>query len=100
MRPELARAYRLNPILDLHWRIIDSGCVAFEAVSGETVAVDVLEAAALACLEDGPRYIDQLVDDLASDIGTPAVHELRERVDSIVEEFLARGWLVRIECGE
>ena len=41
-------AWQLNPLVDLHWRVMETACVAFESVSGETTVVDAFDAAALA----------------------------------------------------
>ena len=92
-----APVWQLNPLVDLHWRIWGSSCVAFEAVSGETSVLDALEAAALACFEEGPMDLAGLVRALAADLGQAPHDALVERVSAIVQECLARGWLERLE---
>lgn len=90
-------AWQLNPLVDLHWRVMETACVAFESVSGETTVVDAFDAAALACLEDGPQSLAQMTDTLASDLQAEPSPALQEQVLGVVEEFLARGWVQRLE---
>ena len=90
-------AWRLNPLVDLHWRVMHPACVAFESVSGETSVVDAFDAAALACLEDGPQSLAQMTAALASDLQAEPSPALQEQVLGVVEEFLARGWVQRLE---
>jgi PqqD family protein of HPr-rel-A system len=92
-----APAWQLNPLLDLHWQVTESACVAFESVSGETTVVDAFDAAALACLEDGPQSLAQITAALASDLEVEPSPALQEQVLGVVEEFLARGWVQRLE---
>ena len=94
-QPQVAAdpAWRLNPLLDLHWRIFDSSCLAFEAVSGETAVIEALDAATLACFEEGAQSLQQLVTELAGDLQVEPNEGLREQVAAVVQEFLARGWL-------
>lgn len=87
----------LNPVIDLHWRVWETECVAFEATSGATDVVDVFESALLACLEEGPQSLEQLVETLASDLQQAPDLPLSERVQGVVEQFLARGWLKAID---
>lgn len=99
MQPQAAAGsvWRLNPIVDLHWRIIDSSCVAFEAVSGETTIFEPLDAAALACFEEQPNSLQQLVTELAGDLQVEPNEALREQAAAVVQQFLARGWLQPLE---
>jgi PqqD family protein of HPr-rel-A system len=92
-----AQAWQLNPLVDLHWQVVESACVAFESVSGETTVVDAFDAAALACLEEGPQSVDQITAALASDLQAEPSLALQEQVLGVVEEFLARGWVQRLE---
>lgn len=98
-QPRLAvePAWRLNPLLDLHWRIFDSSSVAFETVSGETAVIGALDAAALACFEEQAQSLQQLVAELASDLQVEPNEALREQAEGVVQEFLARGWLQPLE---
>lgn len=91
------KSWQLNPAVDLHWQVWDSECVAFEATSGATEVVDVFESALLACLEEGPQSLEQLVKTLASDLQQAPDLPLTERVQGVVEQFLARGWLKAID---
>ena len=90
-------AFCLNPVVDLHWRVWETECVAYEATSGATTVVDVFESALLACLEGGPLSLTQLVEALASDLQQAPDLPLSEYVQSVVEQFLARGWLKAID---
>ena len=92
--------WRLNPLVELHWHIWGSSCVAFEAVSGETAALDALEAAALACFDERPQDLMRLAASLADDLGIEPGAALQERVQGIVQECLARGWLEPVESGQ
>jgi hypothetical protein len=92
-----APAWQLNPLVDLHWQVMESACVAFESVSGETTVIDAFDAAALACLEEGPQDVAQITDALASDLLVQPSPALQEQVLGVVEEFLARGWVQRLE---
>ena len=98
--PGFGPVWRLNPLVNLHWRIWGSACAVFEAVSGETAAVDALEAAALACFDDCPQDLKRLVASLAGDLGMEPGPALQERVQGIVQECLARGWLEPVESGQ
>lgn len=89
--------WRLNPLVELHWRIWADSCVVFEAVSGETAAVDALEAATLACFDESPLSLDPLVAALAFDLRMEPGEALQDRVLGIVQECLARGWLEPLE---
>ena len=89
--------WRLNPLVDLHWRIWGSACAVFEGVSGETAESDALEAAALACFDESPHNLHQLVQALADDLRLVPGEALRVRVQAIVQECLARGWLEPLE---
>lgn len=93
----LQPVWRLNPLVDLHWRIWGTSCAVFEGVSGETAEADALEAAALACFEVSPHNLRQLVHALADDLGLVPGDALQVRVQAIVQECLARGWLEPLE---
>ena len=90
-------AWRLNPLIDLHWRVWEADCVAFESVSGETAVIDALEAAALSCFDEGPCSLSRLLASLSQDLGVDPAEGLSERVATIVQDCLARGWLERLE---
>lgn len=89
--------WRLNPVVDLHWRVWETDCVAFESVSGDTAVIDALEAAALACFDEGPCSLSHLLATLSQDLGVDPAAGLSERVATIVQDCLARGWLERLE---
>ena len=93
-----APVWRLNPLVDLHWRIWGSSCAVFEAVSGETAAVDALEAATLACFDEHPHSLQQLVQTLAADLRVDPADGLAQRVQGIVQACLASGWLEPLEA--
>lgn len=90
-------ALQLNPVVDLHWRVWDNEWVAYEGTSGATTVVDVFESALLACFEEGPQTLTQLVEALAGDLQQAPDEPLAEHVQGVVEQFLARGWLKAID---
>lgn len=87
-------AWAVNPLIELHWRGWGDESVAFDAVSGQTVAFDALEAAALACFEAAPQSLGSLVAQMASDLGVPCSSDLRDRLSSIIDDLVSRGWLM------
>lgn len=86
-------AWRLNPLLELHWKIWGAECLAFEAVSGETALIDPLDAAALGCFEAGAHTISSLHDALQLELGAVLAEGAAAQLDTTVREFVARGWL-------
>jgi len=74
--------------------------VVLEAVSGETASADALEAATLACFEQGPHSLTQLVAALAADLQVQPNEGLETQVSEVVQQFLASGWLQELESGE
>ncbi len=85
--------WRLNPLVELHWRGWADESVAFDPVSGQMMACDALEAALMACLETGPASLDQIHAQLAADLGTAPSDDLAARLQAIIEDFVARGWV-------
>ena len=86
-------AWQLNPLVDLHWRLWGTDCLVFEATSGTTSAVDPLDAAVMSFFDEGPRSLDDLVSQVAGDLGATVDSGVEELVRGVVEQFLARGWL-------
>ena len=82
-----------NPLIELHWRDWGDDSVVLEACSGQLFHFDALSAAIMACFEDGPKRLEQVLDALSSDLGTSVSADLRETVASVVEEFRRLGWL-------
>lgn len=95
--PGAEPGWRLNPLVQLHWRQLDDEWVAFEAVSGESTVMDALEAAVVACFEEAPRRRTELLAALAADLAVDPGLGLADRVDTVVQECLARGWLEPLE---
>jgi hypothetical protein len=89
--------WSINPLIRLHWRGWDAEAVAFEAVSGEMAVVDALQAAVIGCFEAGPRDLQSLTKELAADIGREADADLASPLRAIIEDFVARGWLLAAE---
>lgn len=83
----------LNPVIRLHWRGWGAEAVAFEQVSGEMAFFDALEAAVIGCFESGPQALQSLTEDLAPDMGLSPDAELKNRLQAIIGDFVARGWL-------
>ena len=44
-------AYKLNPLIQLHWRQLDGDWLIFEVLSGQTHQIDKVTAAVLMCFE-------------------------------------------------
>ena len=44
-------AYKLNPLIQLHWRQLDDDWLIFEVLSGQTHQIDKVTAAVLMCFE-------------------------------------------------
>ncbi len=85
--------WAVNPLVQLHWRGWGAEAVAFEAVSGEMLVLDALEAAVAGLFEAGPRDLQSLTEALAADMGLPPDADLAARIRAIIEDFVARGWL-------
>ncbi len=90
-------AWRLNPLVDLHWRVWDTDCVAFEAVSGTTAVIEPFDAAVMSLFDSGAQSLDALVQAVATEMDLPADEPATEHVQGVVEQFLARGWLKAID---
>jgi hypothetical protein len=88
--------WSLNPLVELHWKSWGPECLAFEAVSGETVVVDPLDAAALACFDAGPQSLTGVLAALGSEFGSPIDEGLGAQVKLAIDDFLAKGWLERV----
>lgn len=85
--------WRLNPLVELHWRGWGDESVAFERVSGQMLACDALEAAVMACIESGPTTQDEIHELIAADLSVEASPQLSERLRGMMEDFAARGWI-------
>ena len=46
-------AYKLNPLIQLHWRLFDEDWLIFEVLSGQTHQIDKVTAAVLMSFEAG-----------------------------------------------
>ena len=89
--------WSINPLIRLHWRGWDTEAVAFEAVSGDMSVLDALEAAVIGCFELRPRELQSLTEEFAVDLGRSADDDLAARLQAIIEDFVARGWLLAAE---
>ena len=92
---ELPR-WRVSPLARLSWRSWGEDYVAFESRSGELAEFDVLAAAAMACLEERPRTLSELAEELAADLGQQADAQFSDAVDGIVRQFRRLGWVEEI----
>jgi hypothetical protein len=88
--------FRPSPIIELHWRDWGGDSVALEASSGQIFRFDPLAAAVMACFEEAPRYFEDVMREVGSDLGAGPDPMLRETVHAIVEEFRRLGWLESI----
>lgn len=85
--------WRVNPVVEFHWRTWDDESVVLEARSGQIFRLDALGAALMACLEDAPATEEQLVATLAADLGTEPDPPLRESVAAMLAAFRQFGWI-------
>ena len=88
-----AQSWSLNPIVELHWRDWGDDSVVLEARSGQLFQFDALSAAVMACIEEKPQPVGQVLQALSADLGVSGGVEFRETVLAIVEEFRRLGWL-------
>lgn len=86
-------AYRLNPLLDLHWQVLDGQPVVLEAASGETIDLTPLDAAALMCFGEQPCTTAEVVALLQQDLGPVDLADLAAAVDDLIAQSCAKGWL-------
>lgn len=89
----VSAAYRLNPLLDLHWQVLDGQAVVLEATSGETIDLSPLDAAALMCFGEQPCTPDEVVALLRQDAGPVDLGDLAAAVDDLIAQSCAKGWL-------
>jgi PqqD family protein of HPr-rel-A system len=94
-----APAWRINPLIELHWRDWGEDSVVLEARSGQLFQFDPLWAAMMACFEEQPHSVAAVTDALAADLGAVADDEFRETVANAVQEFHRLGWLEPIIAG-
>lgn len=93
LSPSGATAWRLNPLVQLRWKVWGDGCVAFEAVSGETDTVDAVDAAVLSCCGPQPQSLTDITRALVADLGIEGSDALHTQVADALAGFAARGWL-------
>lgn len=83
--------YRLNPLLQLHWRPFGDEWVLFEALSGHTHQMDTLTAATLMMFGTHSVQLPELVSQLAEELELPADPELSTAVSSVLERLAVAG---------
>jgi PqqD family protein of HPr-rel-A system len=86
-------AWRLNPVIQLHWRDWGGDSVVFEARSGLTQQFDPFSAATMACIESGVSDLGELSQQLASDLGTQPDASLVESLCTVLERLVKLGWI-------
>lgn len=87
--------YVLNPLVDLRWRLFGTEAVVFEVQSGDTIDLGALDAAIVMCFDSTPRSIDDVVSTLAADMDLPDTSVLGPPVTDLVEQLLAKGWILQ-----
>jgi PqqD family protein of HPr-rel-A system len=85
--------WRLNPLVELHWKAWDTDVLVFEAVSGETAVLDPLDAALLSCFDHGPVSWPGILASLERDFGHPLDEALQPDLRAALEAHVAKGWL-------
>lgn len=88
-----AAAWALRPLIDLSWAEWGEDSVAFEARSGQMLRFDALTAAVIGCLELAPASVEQICDDLQSDLSGVVRSELHGAVSAILEHVADLGWI-------
>ena len=89
---DFARAgYRLNPLLQLHWRQFADEWVLFEALSGHTHQMDTLTAVTLMMFGTHSVQLPELVSQLAAELELPVNQALSNAVRGILERLAAAG---------
>jgi PqqD family protein of HPr-rel-A system len=86
-------AWRLNPVISLHWRDWGGDSVVFEERSGQTLQFDPLSAAVMACIEAGTTDLSALSQILAGDLGIEADAPFVELLCTVLERLLKLGWI-------
>lgn len=86
-------AWRLNPVIRLHWRDWGGDSVVFEELSGQTLQFDPLSAAVMACIESGVTDLPTLGQQLADDLGTVADGPFVESLCTVLERLIRLGWI-------
>jgi len=86
--------WRLNPVIELHWRDWGAESVVIECRSGDTLLFDPLSAAAMAAIESGTVDIDELSRQMAGDLGLPHDDQaLNDALRDVLERVFRLGWI-------
>ncbi len=91
------QAWRLNPVIQLHWRDWGGDSVVFEARSGLLQQFDPFSAATMACIESGVTDLETLSQQLAEDLGSEPDSTLVESLCTLLERLLKLGWIERLQ---
>ena len=92
LTPALRQAvYKLNPLIQLHWRQLDDDWLIFEVLSGQTHQIDKLTAAVLMCFEGSTAlsFAELLVvlarefDITVDDAGAPPIASVLDRLSAL-----------------
>ena len=84
--------YKLNPLIQLHWRQLDDDWLIFEVLSGQTHQVDKVTAAVLMCFEAGTALsFAELLVVLAREFGIIVDDEDALPIASVVDRLAALG---------
>ncbi len=92
--PVLA-VFRLNPLVQLHWRDFDGDWVLFEALSGQTHQLDAVTAAVLMCFESGASLSrPDLLATLAIDFGITMPATEAAPIWAVLDQLAALGLVI------
>ena len=93
--------WRLNPVIDLHWRDWDAESVVIETRSGDTLLFDPLSAGAMAAIEAGCTDIQDLTRQMAEDLAMAPDAALDDALHEVLERLFRLGWIEPVDgpCG-
>lgn len=80
------RCWQLTPPAELHWQQWDDECVLYHAASGDTHLLDPAGAKVLQAMQDSPKTLADLLEDL----GDSNDVETTQRLSVYIESLLAK----------
>ena len=88
--------WRLDSLVELHWRQLDGEWLVFDSGSGDTHHFDVISAAVLICLEAGAEDPSSLCEVLAEELQLSKSEELSGRIEGLLEQLLRLRLIERV----
>jgi PqqD family protein of HPr-rel-A system len=96
LRPVSTRAYRVNPVVKLHWATWNDQYVVFDETSGQTHLIEAANALVLDLLVNDTLSFDALHKELATLSAPLQGANLSDWLISVVTEFETSGLLEEI----